>query len=138
MPQQTKDSLRILLAEDDPLTLFVLQQRLADLGHQVVARANNGREAIRQNKLHNPDLVLMDVKMPGMDGIEAAKVIMAQTETPVVLITAYSDDDTVERAQQAGISAYLVKPVFDYQIKMAIQAACQQASGESRGFIRLD
>ncbi len=123
MVQGIEDGLNILLAEDDPLNLLALEQRLTSMGHRVIARATTGKDAVYEASRHQPDLVLMDVKMPRMDGIEAARVILSQRFVPIILITAYNDPETLHRALEAGVTAYLVKPMGDYELKQALQAA---------------
>src|SRR3990172_7757126 len=104
-------SLRILVAEDDALTALNVREQLESLGHQVVADVRTGKEAVALAESTRPDVIVMDIKMPEMDGIEAAREIGAHHACPVVLLTAYDDPDLVERATAAGVFAYLMKPV---------------------------
>ena len=128
MTSETVNSLRILLADDDGLTLFGLRQMVSRLGHQVVALAATGKEAVQQAGLHQPELILMDIRMPEMDGIEATQVIMAHMSTPVIAVTAYDDEDTFQRARQARVAGYLTKPINEYQLNRAIQIVYQRFS----------
>jgi two-component system, response regulator PdtaR len=114
-------SLRVLIAEDDPLAAIGLRLLLTNMGHMVVAEARNGREAVNQAKAHKPDLILMDIKMPGgQDGIEATRIILQHRSTAVILVTAYHDEDTIQRGKEAGALAYLIKPVSEHELKIAV------------------
>lgn len=115
--------LRILLCEDAALTVLHLKVVLAELGHQVVGQASNGEESIQLARELRPDLILMDVCMPGVCGIEALQQIMAENPTTVVMLTAYSDAKTVQRALNAGASGYLVKPFRKEQLAPTLAVA---------------
>jgi response regulator NasT len=101
------------------------------LGHQVVAVAATGKEAVEQARLHQPELILMDIRMPEMDGIEATQAIMARTPTPIITLTAYDDEDTFQRARQAGVAGYLPKPINENQLNHAIQTVYHRFSAGS-------
>ena len=116
-------SLRILIADDESIRLLSLRAQLQALGHQVVAEASNGQEAVALAKASQPDLAIMDIKMPIMDGIEAAERITQDRPMPIILLTAYSETQLVERAAQANISAYLMKPVAAEDLHPAIALA---------------
>lgn len=118
--------LRILIADDEALIRLDLREMLADAGHEIVGEAANGQEAIRLAKELQPDFVIMDVKMPVLDGITAAKVIANENIAPVLLLTAYSQQDIVEKASEAGVIAYLVKPVREEQLFPAMEIAVSQ------------
>ena len=105
------NKLRILLADDEAILRLDLREMLADAGHKIVGETANGQEAVKLAKELKPDFIIMDVKMPIMDGITAAKIIAADNIAPVLLLTAYSQQDIVEKASDAGVIAYLVKPV---------------------------
>jgi response regulator NasT len=115
--------LRIAIAEDEPDTLEYLQGWLARLGHTVVAAARTGRELVAQCGRQHPDLVLTDIKMPDLDGIEAARQIYRDHPVPVVLISGYHDDESIERALEAPVLAYLVKPITEASLEPAIAVA---------------
>ena len=114
-------SYRIVLAEDEPLARRDLAELLAEMGHQVVAQARDGRAALALVEEEDPDLVILDVMMPQLDGIETARRIAR--ERPVVIITALTDPTTVSRAQEAGVMAYLGKPFREQDIGPALQLA---------------
>lgn len=116
-------SLRVLIADDESIRLLSLGGQLAGLGHQVVAEATRGDEAVLLAEKHRPDLAILDIKMPVMDGIEAAERITAARPIPIILLTAYNETQLVERATRANISAYLMKPVAEEDLHPAIALA---------------
>jgi response regulator NasT len=103
-----KSAIRILVAEDEALIRMDLVEMLQEAGYEVVAQATNGEEAIALATEHNPDLAILDVKMPVLDGISAAEKIISIA--PVLMLTAFSQRELVERARDAGVMAYVVKP----------------------------
>jgi response regulator NasT len=115
--------LRIAIAEDEPDVSEYLQELLPRLGHRVVATAENGRQLVDQCRKVHPDLVITDIKMPGMDGVEAAVAINHERQTPVILISAYHDVDVQSRAGTDPIMAYLVKPVREPDLVAAVSLA---------------
>lgn len=115
--------MRVLIAEDEALIRMDLREMLTEEGHDVVGEARDGAEAIELARALSPEIVFMDVKMPGMDGIEAASVIAAERIAPVVMVTAFSQSRYVEEATAAGAMAYLVKPFAKKDILPAIQVA---------------
>lgn len=115
--------LRVLIAEDDPLVSISLSDQLAELGHQVVAVASDGQEAIDMALREKPELALLDIKMPNVDGITAAEQIAAQLDIPMLMLTAYSDRHLVLRAAEAGALAYLLKPVSAEELAANIRLA---------------
>lgn len=117
------DPLRILIADDESIRLLSLGSQLAALGHQVVAEATRGDEAVQLAARCMPDLAILDIKMPVMDGIEAAERITQARPIPIILLTAYSEAQLVERAARANISAYLMKPVAEDDLLPAITLA---------------
>ncbi len=119
-----KEKLRFVIADDEPLIRMDLREMLEEAGHEVAGEASDGREAIALARRLHPACVLLDVKMPEIDGIAAARIITREKLAPVILLTAFSDDRTVERANAAGVSAYLVKPVEEAQLFPAIEIAC--------------
>jgi len=123
IPDKTATARRILIADDEPLITLDLREMLTTLGYNVVGEASDGATAVRLAREQQPDLVLMDIKMPELDGLEAARILTAENIAPVVLLTAYSQKELVERAQQAGVVGYLVKPFRDSDIQPAIEVA---------------
>lgn len=115
--------LRIVVAEDEALIRMDLAEMLTEAGHQVVAQASDGEQAIAQAREHQPDVVVMDVKMPGMDGISAAEILGNESVAPVVMLTAFSDRDLVERARDAGVMSYVVKPFSAHDVLPALDIA---------------
>jgi response regulator NasT len=115
--------LRVLIADDESIRLLSLRKQLATLGHQVVAEASTGDEAIALAASTSPDLAILDIKMPVMDGIEAAEKITQARPIPIILLTAYDEAQLVERAARANISAYLMKPVAEEDLLPAITLA---------------
>ena len=112
---------RILVAEDETLIRMDLVEMLQDAGYEIVAQATNGQEAVDLAHLHRPDLAILDVKMPVMDGISAAEKIIELA--PVLVLTAYSQIELVERARDAGVMAYVVKPFTVGDLIPAIEIA---------------
>lgn len=119
-------SLRIVIADDEPRMRDYLWQSLERLGHQVVGAARTGLELIDHCRTHQPDLILSDIKMPDMDGIEAASQVYRTDAIPVILISAFHDVELIERATRNHILAYLVKPVKDTDLAPAIAVAMQR------------
>ncbi len=101
---------RILIADDESLIRLDLREMLTEMGYDVIGEAGDGRTAMDLARKLLPDLVIMDIKMPGMDGIAVAEELTREKIAPVVLLTAYSDQGLVERAREAGVVGYVVKP----------------------------
>ncbi|WP_150460094.1 ANTAR domain-containing response regulator [Nesterenkonia ebinurensis] len=114
---------RVLVAEDETLIRLDIVEILTGAGYQVVGEAENGERAVELAREHQPDLVVMDVKMPVMDGITAAKTIAEEKIAPVVMLTAFSQRDLVESAREAGAMAYVVKPFGENDLVPAIEVA---------------
>jgi response regulator NasT len=114
---------RVVIAEDEVLIRMDLKEMLTEEGYDVVGEAGDGQEAIRLAEELRPDLVILDVKMPVLDGIAAAEAIARQRIAPVVMLTAFSQRDLVERARDAGAMAYLVKPFTASDLVPAIEVA---------------
>ena len=115
------EKLRILVAEDETIIRLDLVEMLTESGYEVVAQAENGAVAVELAKLHKPDLAILDVKMPEMDGITAAEQIISIA--PVLMLTAFSQRDLIERARDAGVMAYVVKPFSINDLLPAIEIA---------------
>ena len=118
-----KPSLRVVVAEDEALIRLDLVEMLTEAGYEVVGQAGDGEAAISITEKEKPDLVVMDVKMPKLDGISAAERIANQRIAAVVILTAFSQRDLVERARDAGAMAYLTKPFTIEDLMPAIELA---------------
>lgn len=116
----------VLICEDEALTALRLGARLLELGYRTAGKVKDGVAAVEAAIRLRPDLILMDVRMPKMDGIEATRRIMLTQPTPIVIISAFSERDLVTAALDAGASGYLVKPVSDEQLEPAISMALRQ------------
>ncbi|MDO8646363.1 MAG: response regulator [Candidatus Planktophila sp.] len=114
-------SIRILVAEDEALIRMDLVEMLQGAGYEVVAQASNGQEAVDLALVHKPDLAILDVKMPVLDGISAAEKII--DVSPVLMLTAYSQKELIDRARDAGVMAYVVKPFTIGDLIPAIEIA---------------
>ena len=117
--------MRVLIAEDEALIRMDLREMLEEEGHEVVGEARDGAEAIELARSLKPDVVFMDINMPGVNGLEAAETLGEERVAPVVMVTAFSQADYVERASAAGAMAYVVKPFSRTDIvpAMAVAAA---------------
>jgi two-component system, response regulator PdtaR len=121
--QQVAPVRRVVIAEDEALIRLDLAEMLAEEGYDVVGQAGDGQTAVELAEQHRPDLVVLDVKMPKLDGISAAQRIAEQRIAPVVILTAFSQRELVERARDAGAMAYLVKPFGKSDLVPAIEMA---------------
>jgi response regulator NasT len=119
----TAPSPRILIAEDEAIIRLDLKEMLEEEGIEVVAEASDGEAAIRLAREQSPDLVIMDIKMPGMDGLTAAERIIEEDLSAVLILTAFSQKDLVQRAAEAGAMGYLVKPFQKSDLMPAIEVA---------------
>lgn len=115
--------LRVLIADDDPIIRLDLKQMLESLGYAVVAEAGDGKQALDLARETKPDVCILDVKMPVMDGIEAVSKIVEEGIAPAIMLTAYSDKELIERAKDAGVFGYLVKPFKPNDLPPAIEVA---------------
>jgi len=115
--------LKIVIADDESVIRMDLKEILQEAGHEVVGETANGRRAVAIVRETSPDLVIMDIKMPDMDGVEAARLIAADHLAPVLLLTAFDDAELIERAKDAGVLAYLVKPVEEKNLFPAMEIA---------------
>jgi len=119
-------SLRVVIAEDEPLVTQTLTEQLRHLGHRVIGEAANGEEVVNMVLDARPDLVIMDIKMPKLSGLQASRTIMEKAPVPIILLTAYTDDAFIEEAASVGAMAYLVKPVDERDLVPAIRLAASQ------------
>jgi len=114
---------RIIIADDESIIRMDLREMLSNLGYLVIGEVGDGRSAVNLARELRPDLVIMDIKMPDMDGIEAAKILTEEKIAPVLLLTAYSQQELVDRARVAGVVGYLVKPFRETDLSPAIEVA---------------
>ncbi len=112
---------RIIIADDESLIRLDLREMLTHLGYDVIAEAGDGRSALELARKLQPDLMIMDIKMPDLDGIAAAEELTREQIAPVVLLTAYSDQALVERAKEAGVVGYVVKPFREAELMPVIE-----------------
>jgi two-component system, response regulator PdtaR len=133
------ETARVLIAEDESLIALQMRQVLTEAGYEVLAEARTGTEAVRLAASLRPELILMDIRMPEMDGLQAARQIWKAGATAIVMVTAYGDEALVEAALAAGASGYLVKPVHGRQLVPAVRLALErfraleQARSEAAG-----
>lgn len=116
-------SLKVLIADDEPIIRMDLRETLQEAGQQVVGEAGNGLQAYEMARRLKPDLVIMDIKMPKMDGLKSAKLISGERIAPVMLLTAFSQEEFVRQACENGVIDYLVKPLEPQNFLVAIQMA---------------
>lgn len=116
--------MKILIAEDEPLVARELSRLVRSLGHLVVGTVETGRRAVEEARVLAPELLLLDIALPGLDGIGVAREILAFRPMPIIMVTAHGDPDLVERAAAAGVMSYLLKPLSDSALRAGIQVAC--------------
>ena len=114
---------RVIIADDESIIRMDLREMLTNLGYLVVGEVGDGRSAVNLARELRPDVVIMDIKMPDMDGIDAAKVLTEERVSPVLLLTAYSQQELIERAKDAGVVGYIVKPFRESDLAPAIEVA---------------
>ncbi len=115
--------MRVLIADDEAVIRMGLRTMLEDKGHRVVATATDGASAVEMARTEKPEVILLDIKMPGMDGIAAARKIMQERPTPIVMLTAYSQRELVNEAREASVFGYLVKPVKEDLLDATLELA---------------
>lgn len=123
--------MRVVLVDDESIIRMDMRDILESAGHEVIGEGRNGVEAISLAKELEPDVILMDVNMPKLDGIEAARQINHQRLAPVVLLTAYSQDDLVKKAKESGVYGYLIKPLREEQLVPTLLMAIGRFEDES-------
>jgi AmiR/NasT family two-component response regulator len=123
--------LDILIADDESIIRMGLRRILEDAGHTVYA-AENGVAAVRLAEGRTPDLVILDIKMPEMDGLEAARVLLDRIQVPIIFLTAFGEQELVERAARLSVMGYLVKPIKETELLAMIQVAAQRFEEHAR------
>lgn len=118
--------LRIAVADDEPRMLQFYDMALGQLGHEVVVKAENGRMLLEECRNKHPDLVITDIKMPDMDGLEAVTQLRNEQPIPVILVSAFNDSDYVEKAVRSHVLAYLIKPIKKEDLGPAISLVMQR------------
>ncbi|ACI19688.1 ANTAR domain-containing response regulator [Dictyoglomus thermophilum] len=116
-------AVRVLIAEDEPIVRMDLKEILESQGYEVVGEASDGQVAIELARKLKPDVIIMDIRMPNLDGIEAAKILTQENIAPIIFLTAYSDKELVEKAKEVGVVAYIVKPFKESDLFPAIEIA---------------
>ncbi|MCH4188713.1 MAG: response regulator [Megasphaera sp.] len=129
---------RVVIGDDESIIRMDLSEMLEDAGHTVVGEAADGVEALELVRREKPDIVLLDIKMPRLDGIHAAKLIGHDCIAPVLLLTAYSQQDVVDKAKDSGVLGYLVKPVSPVNLFPAMEIAISQFKRQQEAARQLD
>jgi response regulator NasT len=119
-------SLKVVIAEDEQLTRTIIRARLEKLGHHVAAEAADGLQAVEAARLHKPDAIIMDIKMPEMDGIEAARTILSENPCAILFLSSFNEQEIVEQASEAGALAYLMKPFRKEDLAPALEVAVRR------------
>ena len=114
---------RVIVADDESIIRMDLREMLTNLGYLVIGEVGDGRSAVNLARELKPDVVVMDIKMPDMDGIDAAKILTEERVAPILLLTAYSQQELIERAKEAGVVGYIVKPFRESDLAPAIEVA---------------
>lgn len=123
MSEELRTPIRVLVAEDNDLVALTLEEQLRDLGCEIVGVACTGTEAVAMAERHQPDLAILDIKLPELDGTEVAEQICAVRPIPIIMVTAFTDRETIHKAERAGALGYLVKPVMPEALQPAIDIA---------------
>jgi response regulator NasT len=116
------DKLRVLVADDEAIIRLGLRSMLAQMGHEVLLAAD-GREALTLARASRPDIALLDIRMPNVDGLEVARTLTSRQAMPIILLTAYSEQDLIQQAAELQVQAYLIKPVDERDLTAAIPMA---------------
>lgn len=114
---------RVLIADDEPITRSDVRSILEEVGLAICAEAADGQAAVREARVHQPDVIVLDAGMPLMDGVEASRRILAERDVPIVMLTGYGYGDLISRALDAGVAAYVVKPFSAEALAEAVAAA---------------
>ncbi|MEM5769131.1 MAG: response regulator [Bacillota bacterium] len=132
-----KNRIRVIIADDEPITRMDLKEMLESEGYEVIQEAADGFDAVEACKMHHPDLILMDIKMPLLDGFAAARIINEELlADTIVILTAYSEKDFVEKAKAVGADGYLVKPIEERALIPSIELAMARSAELKK--LRLD
>jgi AmiR/NasT family two-component response regulator len=126
--------MRILIADDESIIRMGLKAMLQEMDHEVLT-AVNGREAIQMAQRHQPDLLILDIKMPYTDGLQAAKTVSLTRPVPILLLTAFGDSKLIEKASELPIHGYLIKPIRAAELAAAIAVACKRFE-EGRALVK--
>jgi len=118
-----KQKLRLMIADDEAVIRMGLKTMITSLGHQVIGTAANGDDALAKAKSLKPDLLLLDIKMPGKDGLTVAEILATEMPLPILMLTAYTEKALIERAANAAVMGYLVKPINEDKLGPAIELA---------------
>uniref|UniRef100_A0A7C3RUK9 Response regulator n=1 Tax=Dictyoglomus thermophilum TaxID=14 RepID=A0A7C3RUK9_DICTH len=118
-----KKPIRVLIAEDEPIVKMDIKEILEGQGYEVVGEASDGQLAVELARKLKPDVIIMDIRMPNLDGIEAAKILTQEEIAPIIFLTAYSDKELVEKAKEVGVISYIVKPFKESDLFPAIEIA---------------
>ncbi|WP_209121686.1 ANTAR domain-containing response regulator [Alkalihalobacillus sp. BA299] len=118
---------RILVVEDESITRLDLSMMLEENGYEVVGQAGDGEAALEKAFLLKPDLIIMDIKMPKLNGLKASEIISKKINTPILILTAYSQREYIDKAKQVNIMGYLVKPITEANLIPAVEIALKQA-----------
>jgi AmiR/NasT family two-component response regulator len=129
---------RVVIGDDESIIRMDLRELLEEAGHTVVGEAVNGVEAVDMARTQKPDIVLLDIKMPKLDGIHAAKMIVHDEIAPVLLLTAYSQQDIVDKAKVSGVLGYIVKPISQVNLFPAMEIAISQFQRQREMSTKLD
>ena len=125
--------LRVVIADDEPITKMDLAEILTGVGYKIAAEASDGFDAVEACRKHHPDLVLLDIKMPFLDGLSAAKIIAEENLAgTIMLLTAYSEREFIEKAKVSGVSGYLVKPIDEKSLIPNIELVVAQSKEMKR------
>jgi response regulator NasT len=120
------ERIRVIIADDESVIRADLREMLTHLDYLVIGEVGDGQSAVNVARELKPDVVIMDIKMPDLDGIEAAKILTQEKIAPVLLLTAYSQRDLIDRAKEAGVVGYLVKPFREQEVAPAIEIALER------------
>ncbi len=128
-----KDEIRVIIADDEPITRMDLKELLAEEGYTVLSEVSDGFDAVETCKLFHPNLVLLDIKMPFLDGLPAAKIIYEEDlADTIIMLTAYSEREFIEQAKNYGVGGYLVKPIDEKSLVPNIELAVARSKEMKR------